>query len=416
MRLTETSIIKPNHPEYKKILELAHKCKNLYNASNYDLKQSFLATKKSKTWQTQRKEFVHNKNPDYYALNSHVAGEVLMHLGRSYKGTVRKFQKSPSSKVRFPKYKPKDGYFLVTVPKLAISKNVRVVTDKKNPVYEYSLCPSGVDIRVKSSKENVVMVKFTVQNGGEYVKCYMTYEVKEPELKEDNQRYASIDLGLDNLAAMVTNTGTRPLLYNGKPVKSINQYYNKKKSKLQEQLPKCVKSSKCIRALGLKRLSKLDHELHQVSNSIIQYCVDNDISKLVIGSNKNWKESINIGRRNNQKFVSIPHARLISQLEYKAKLVGIETIVTEESYSSKASFFDRDPLPVFDSNSTVKLSFSGKRVKRGLYKTKSGKLINADVNGAFNIMRKVVDDAIVYNDSQSIEGFAGNPIRVTSDK
>src|SRR5699024_2776636 len=134
----------------------------------------------------------------------HVAGEVLMHLGRSYKGTARKFRKNPSSKVRFPKYKPKDGYSLVTVPKLAISKSVRVVAGKKNPVFEYSLCPSGVDIRVKSSKENVVMVKFTVQNGGEYFKCYMTYEVQEPELKEDNQRYASIDLGLDNLAAMVT--------------------------------------------------------------------------------------------------------------------------------------------------------------------------------------------------------------------
>nr|WP_293096015.1 transposase [Okeania sp. SIO2F4] len=203
----------------------------------------------------------------------------------------------------------------------------------------------------------------------------------------DNNRVAAIDLGLSNLATISSNVkGFQPFIVNGKPLKSINQFYNKKKGELQSKLQKQAEErchSNKINKLTIKRNLKVETYLHQASRIIINTLRENQIGTLVIGNNQKWKQEINLGKRNNQNFVQIPYHKFIEQLTYKAELVGIKVIINEESYTSKASFLDLDNIPNYQKG--VKHKFSGQRIKRGLYKSKNGLLINADLNGSYNI-------------------------------
>ena len=228
-------------------------------------------------------------------------------------------------------------------------------------------------------------------------------------MKNDNSRYFSIDPGLNNIVSIYNNIGIRPLLYNGRPIKSINQYYNKTSAKLRSELPKNVRTSKRLKQLSFKRNNKIDYEMHKISSHIINEAVRNNISKIFIGKNIGWKNEINIGKRNNQNFVNIPHTKLFNQLVYKGLLNGIEVIFTEESYTSKASFFDKDELPFYNNSSSH--VFSGMRIKRGLYRDGKGNIWNADLNGAANIMRKCSDDA--YKDMIKTKELMKRPILIT---
>jgi len=253
------------------------------------------------------------------------------------------------------------------------------------------------------------MVKFVYDESNDLIKCFKIYEVEQPNLKKDNSRYFSIDPGLDNIVSMYNNIGIRPLLYNGRPIKSINQYYNKTSAKLRSELPVNVRTSRRLKRLSFKRNNKIDYEMHKISNHIINEAIRNNISKIFIGNNVGWKNEINIGKRNNQNFVNIPHTKLFNQLSYKGLLNGIEVIFTEESYTSKASFFDNDKLPVYDESDNHK--FSGNRIKRGLYKDSKGNVWNADLNGAANIMRKCSDKA--YESIRKTKELMKRPILVT---
>lgn len=406
MDLVEKEIIYPDDGRFDLIKELAHLSKNLYNASLYDVRQYYFETKKYRSWQSQRPIFTKNKNPDYYALQSHLAGEVLMQVGRQF---LSFFNNRTNTKKRIPRYKDKDGFNVVTFPKITLSKDVKF--DKKRNIYQYRLCKRSYNIPIESTKANLKMVKFSYDEVNNLIKCFKIYEVKEPKLKKDNSRYFSIDPGLNNIVSIFNNIGIRPLLYNGRPIKSINQYYNKKVAQYRSELPQGVNTSSKIKQLSLKRSNKIDYEMHQISNHIINQAITNNISKIFIGNNVGWKENINIGRRNNQNFVNIPHARLISQLVYKGKLFGIEVITTEESYTSKASFFDKDELPSYNSEKHSNYSFSGKRVKRDLYRDNKGNFWNADLNGAGNIMRKCTDKA--YKNIKKTKELMKRPILVT---
>jgi len=212
------------------------------------------------------------------------------------------------------------------------------------------------------------------------------------------------------LAAVTSNQkGFKPFLINGRPVKAVNNYYNKKKADLQSQLKGNKKTSKRIQRLSTKRGFKIDDYLHKSSRFIINQLVENNISTLVIGKNENWKQGISIGKANNQNFTSVPHARFIEMLTYKAERVGIKVIITEESYTSVASFLDGDFIPVHGSPEALAVKFSGRRVKRGLYKSKIGIKFNADINGSYNIIRKVVPDAF----GNGIEGVVVHPVKIT---
>ena len=404
MDLTEKEIIYSTDERFDLIKNLCHLSKNLYNASLYDVRQYYFETKSYRTWQSQRPIFTKNNNPDYYALQSHVAGEVLMQVGRQF---LSFFNNKSNKKKRIPKYKDKNGYNVVTFPKLAISKQIDFDEDKQ--IYTYTLCKKSYNIKIQSTKPNVKMVQFVYDEAKNLIKCFKTHEVKQPKLKKDNSRYFSIDPGLNNIVSIYNNIGIRPLLYNGRPIKSINQYYNKTNAKLRSELPSNIKSSKRLKQLSFKRNNKIDYEMHKISTHIINEAVKNNISKIIIGNNVGWKESINIGRRNNQNFVNIPHTKLFNQLLYKGLMNGIEVIFTEESYTSKASFFDKDKLPVYGQNDNYK--FSGRRIYRGLYKDGKGNLWNADLNGGGNIMRKVSDKA--YKNIRKTKELIKRPILIT---
>ena len=237
--------------------------------------------------------------------------------------------------------------------------------------------------------------------------CYVIeviYEIKENKPKQ-NQRVASIDLGLNNLATVVTNDGDNPILISGKKIKSINQYYNKITSKQKSLLPNNIFTSKSLGRLWLKRNNKISYEIHKITKFLANYFDERDVSKVIIGNNSGWKNEINLGKRNNQNFVNIPYTKFINQLTYKCQLLGITVITREESYTSKASFLDYDEIPNYKDE--IKPKFSGKRVKRGLYRSTTRK-INSDVNGAYNIMVKENPNYIISKREQL--GF--NPILI----
>jgi IS605 OrfB family transposase len=238
------------------------------------------------------------------------------------------------------------------------------------------------------------------------------YEAKPRQYELKQNLFASIDIGLNNLATLTFNqAGIKPLLINGRPLKSINQYYNKVRGSLQSILPENQSSLK-LKKLCNKREFKINDYLHKSSRLIINTLINHQIGTLIIGKNQEWKQEINLGKKTNQNFVQIPHTKLIEMLSYKAEMAGIKVVLTEESYTSKASFIDNDSIPVYKKGEKNQSTFSGKRVKRGLYRTMSGRLVNADVNGSLNIMRKVVPNAFSYG----IEGVVVHPVLVIPAK
>jgi len=196
-----------------------------------------------------------------------------------------------------------------------------------------------------------------------------------------------VDLGVNNLATIAANQpGFTPLLVNGRPLKALNQWYNKRRAQLQARLPSGQHTSRRLDVLTDKRKRQIESYLHVASRRIIDHLVQQRVGTLVIGKNDGWKQGITLGKRTNQIFVLLPHARFIAMLEYKANLVGINVYCSEESYTSKCSFLDGEPLQKHP-------AYTGKRVKRGIFRTAAGRNVNADVNGAYNIITKVVPDA-----------------------
>ncbi|WP_293078282.1 transposase [Okeania sp. SIO3B5] len=201
-------------------------------------------------------------------------------------------------------------------------------------------------------------------------------------------------------------------MINGRPLKSINQYYNKVKSSLQSQL-KENQSSKRLKKLCNKREFKINDYLHKSSRLIINTLINQKIGTLIIGHNEEWKQKINLGKRNNQNFVSVPYNKLIEMLSYKAKMVGIDVIITEESYTSASSFIDNDLIPVYLEGEKNHVTFSGKRVKRGLYCTASKRLINELCERFFEHNEK--SSSLLFLTMGS-EGVVVHPVRVTPAK
>ena len=207
-------------------------------------------------------------------------------------------------------------------------------------------------------------------------------------IKDRNIKACAADPGLDVLMALTFNFDKRPLNINGKPIKALNQYFNKELAKAQSLLPKNTFTSNKIQSLYNKREAQIRNYFGYITNKLVDMLVKNNIDTFVIGYNKEQKQEINLGRKINQNFVSIPFYKLREIIKYKLGEVGIKYVEQEESYTSKASFLDNDYIPTYKDDDTNNYQFSGKRIKRGLYKTNKGQLIHADTNGSFNIMRK----------------------------
>lgn len=392
MRLVQQHIIKSNNKYYKDLKELCFKSKNLYNATLYAVRQNFFKNNTYLTYNAIDKLFKETNNIDYRSLPSQSAQQTMRVVDSSFRSFFKLLSKKKSKqydkKINIPSYLDKNGLFILIYTSQQLSYKYL-----KNGIIKLPL----TNITFKTDVKNIKQIRFVPKSN--YIVMEVVYDKKENCLKNDNRCYAAIDLGINNLATVTSNI-SKPYIINGKPIKSINQYYNKRKSQLQSKL-KNQKSSKRIQRLSLKRNNKINDYFHKSSRHIVNQLVSDSINTLIIGKNKDWKQDINMGTNVNQTFTSIPHQKFINMLSYKCKLVGINIILREESYTSKASFIDRDPIPSKKSD----IVFSGKRIKRGLYRSRNGSVINADINGSYNILRKEVSDVYLPAD----RGFVFNP-------
>lgn len=378
MRLVEQHIIKKSDNRYLELAEQLHLSKNLYNAGLYAVRQHYFAEKEFLSYESVNKQFVKSKNVDYYALPTKVSQQTLKMVEQNFKSFFGLLKLKDKTKKRIPKYLDKDGKFQLIYTIQAISK----VELRKGFIKL-----SGTNVRIETTQRKIQQVRVIPK--GNHICIEVVYLKQEPPSKENNGRYASIDLGLNNLACVTSNT-IKPIIINGKPLKSVNQFFNKRKSELQSKLTNNRKTSNRIKSITHKRNCKIKDYLHKSSRKIINHLVTKEIRTLVIGKNEGWKQEINIGSRNNQNFVNIPHSQFVQMLDYKAKMEGITVILQEERYTSKCSFLDNEPIQKHD-------SYCGKRITRGLFKTSTGKVINADANGSLNILRKAVPNIIFEN-------------------
>ena len=348
------------------------------------------------------------KNEDCFKeLPMKIATATTIQVQKNFKSffkSSKDFSKNPSkykSRPKQPSFLHKtDGRFIVSYNYQAISKKVFKKVNK------IKLSGSNIEFYTKLTDFNSIDCVRIIPRLEQYV-IEVCYTFDEKKQIRDNKRYGSIDLGVSNLATFTTNIkGVQPIIFNGKPLKSINQFYNKKLSDLKSILETVnkKKSSKGLRKITNKRNNKVDNYLHKVSKEIVKTLVISNISKLVIGKNDGWKQDSEMSKKNNQNFIQIPHSRFIQIIEYKCEKEGILVILQEESYTSKSSFLNLDIIPVY--GDTTEKVFSGYRQSRGLYKIKgSNVIINADVNGSYNILRKAIPNAFV----NGIEGLVVNP-------
>jgi len=393
MRQVERHLIKPSNDLYSICDDLTFKSKNLYNAGLYQIRQSIFERNKSDkenkkpvlSWAQLVSEFRKQNQTDMKALPSKVSTNIIKMLGgniSSYyqllKGYNDKSNKKITNKPRIP------GYLHKTKGRYVVEFTNQTFAKKRGENNELILCPKDLRISIPTKVDNPKCVKIIPKNGCFFID--VIYEVKEKTFK-NTKKYASMDLGVDNLAAITFSDGTNPLLVKGLKVKYINQGYNRLIAKSQSKLPKNQKTSEHIHRLFRNREMKLQSEFHKITGFLAKFFDEMALEKVFIGKNVGLKSGISIGKKRNQNFVQIPYNKFISQLKYKCQLLGIEVVEQEESYTSKASFIDYDPIPIWKNNGK-KYKFSGVREKRGLYKTKYGKVINADVNGSYNILVK----------------------------
>lgn len=321
---------------------------------------------------------------EYRALPRKVSNQIIQQVDHDWKAffaAIRAYKECPDKflgRPSLPGYKDKiDGRNLLIYEKQAIS----LIALKKGVIK-----PSGLDITVSTKQKQVKQVRIVSRKGYYVVEVVYTVTPKSAEGLEGDW-VAGIDIGLNNLAAITSNkSGFVPLVVNGRPLKAINQFYNKRKSKAQSKLPNGRHSSHYVTELTNKRNRQINHYLHVASRRIVDYLVSERIGTLVIGKNPNWKQNINLGKQTNQNFVSIPTAKFVDMVSYKARLEGIKVLYQEESYTSKCSFLDLEKIG-------KKESYAGKRIRRGLFRSGKGILINADVNGSYNIIRKAFPNA-----------------------
>ncbi len=412
MQLVEQHVIGKQDPRYPAIDAAAFASKNLYNAANYEIRQAFIHEGRFISYNHLDK--LMQSHEAYRALPAKVAQWVLKGLVNNWKAFFEareQYQCDPSKFTghpQLPKYKHKiDGRNLLIYTIQALGKK---------GLKQSFIQPSMLPIEVKTRyAEHIDQVRIIPRKGFYVIEVIYEQAVKQTAVNP--VFYAGVDLGVNNLAALASNKpGFVPVVINGRPVKSTNQFYNKRKAELQKKLGHTGTTAR-MEHMTNKRNRRVDHYMHTTSRYIIDVLVAEGIGTLVIGKNDGWKQDIEMGKRNNQNFVQIPHARFISMLTYKAELVGITVKITEESYTSKASFLDHDPLPVWKPNDDTKYIFSGKRIERGLYRASGNRDINADTNGAYNIIRKVAPD--VFQHTEGVEDGKGmfaslvvHPVRV----
>ncbi len=398
--------------DYKNLRELSHIAKNLTNEAIYNVRQSYFNEGKYLNYE---KNYALLKNSENYkSLNSNMAQQILKEVDsmfQSFFGLIKLAEKGRYSfkDIKLPYYLPKDSFTTLVIGFVRFNGNQLTIPYSQS----YKKGHKGITINIppKLAGKKVKEIRIIPKSKARFFEIQYCYEAEEIQSNLDENHALAVDLGVDNLAACATSKG-KSFIIDGKRLKSINQWFHKENARLQ-----CIKdkqkfgkkSTNKQQTIRRNRNNKVNDYMNKSARMIINYCLNNDIGTLVCGYNKTFQRNSDIGKKNNQNFVNIPFGKLREKFRYLCKLYGIKYIEQEESYTSKASFFDEDIIPVYNQDTPQTYTFSGKRIKRGLYQCGNGKTLNADINGALNILRKsnVVSLTGLYD-----RGELDTPIRI----
>lgn len=389
--------------EYNILRELCRTAKNLKNEAIYNVRQHYFQEKQYLRYEANCYEMKNSDN--YKLLNSNMAQQTLKDIDQMFKSFFALIKLAKQGKysfkhIKLPKYLPKNSYSNLIIAQIRI-KDDGILTIPYSYAFKKKY-NKKIQIKIPKTLEGkkIKQIQIIPKFNARFFEIQYIYEVQEEDLKLNTNNALAIDLGVNNLCTCVTNVG-KSFIVDGRRLKSINQFFNKRNAKLQsiKDKQRIKKQTKQQYLISQKRKNRVDDYINKTCRYIINYCLSNNIGTLVIGYNQSFQCKANLGKRNNQIFTQLPFGKIREKLEYLCKRYGINYILQEESYTSKASFFDNDELPTYNADNPQEYEFSGKRVKRGLYQTKDGYLFNADCNGALNILRKssVVDLKVLYS-------------------
>ena len=414
--LVEKHIIKSNDVRYAILDKYAHLSNNVYNQALYRFRQAFFEGKWL-SYEKLDKSFKQSFNQKdcmlYRSMKSvHLVQQILKLVNQnmtSWNKARKAYLKAPqkfTGKPKIPKYKTKGGKNIVIVDN-------QTAKLRANGIVEIPVMDS-LKIKLQHKETNKIQQVRVIPKNNTFVIEIVYKTNKVIDYKEDNGRYLTIDPGLDNAFTLASNVkGFKPIVINGRPLKSVNQYYNKQKARLTRiyDLSKQNRNTKRLNKLDFYRNQKMLKFAHEASKRIVEIALSHELNTIVIGKNKGQKRSSNMGKRINQNFIGIPHQKMIEMIEYKANLAGIVVIQANEAYTSQTSFLDNE-TPINQNGDKARkrkgLSPVKRRIKRGLFKSNKGILINADVNGALQILRKVVPNAF----ADGIDGIGLVPVKL----
>lgn len=378
----------------QELTDICKKSKNLYNQALYYLRQSTFGKIQHFSEYELSGLFAEFNEENYRDLPAQTSQQIIKQVFQNYKSWYKarkEWQKRPDkfqARPKLPHYKKEQFLTIFTGQQVKI----------KDGLIHF---PKNTISAIKTKINNVAQVRIIPQPSCHIIE--IVYEKETTDLKLNQDNILSLDFGLNNIATSMNNVGLRPFIINGNPIKSFNQWYNKKRAFLTSVLKGKRFYSNKLNKLNHYRNCWIDDKLHKISRFIVDYCIENNIGTIIIGQNKGWKIGINIGKKINQAFVNIPTSKLIDKISYKAELVGIKVICNEESYTSKCDSLALEPVQKHK-------VYLGKRIKRGLFQSSVGKLINADINGSINIARKVIGDCFMINIINSSTAFV--PIKI----
>lgn len=389
--------------EYNILRELCKISKNLTNQAIYNVRQYYFQEKQYLRYESNYHEMKYLEN--YKLLNADISQQTLKNVDQMFKSFFALIKLAKQGKynfkhIRLPNYLPKNSYSNLIIGQVRI-KDDNILMIPYSNTFKKKYKVNRINIKIPQVLENkeIKQIQIIPKFNARFFEIQYTYEIQEENIKLNTNNALAIDLGVNNLCTCITNTG-KSFIIDGKKLKSINQFFNKQNTKLRSIKDKqnILRQTKQQFLISRKRKNRIDDYINKTCRYVINYCLSNNIGTLVVGYNQSFQCKANLGKRNNQIFTQLPFGKIREKLEYLCKRYNINYILQEESYTSKASFFDNDELPIYNADNPQTYEFSGKRIKRGLYQTKNNYLFNADCNGALNILRKssVVDLSILY--------------------
>lgn len=414
MYLTQTNLIRGlSKREYLKLRMMCFFSKNLYNVTLYNIRQYYFTERKHLRYESNY--HITKDNENYKLLQAGVSQQTMKVVDRAFKSFFALIEKARRGEYHFqdiklPKYRAKGSLFNLVLQSNAISIKDGFLTVPMSNTFTSVYGKEKIKIKLPEHipVNEIKEIRIIPVLNGKRFKIQYVYKAEPEQLNLNQSETLAIDVGLENLATCISTIGTS-FIMNGRTIKSINRLWNKRRAKLQSILPKNQRTSNLIRRLTLKRNNRINDCIKKTARHIVNHCIENNIGTIVCGYNIDFKRSINLGSQTNQNFTQISFGSLREQLEYLCQRYGMKYLEQEESYTSKASFLDLDDIPIYNADNPQEYKFSGTRITRGLYKSSDGRIVNADLNGAANILRKSSQN---FNFEKLGRGLLASPLRI----